>query len=210
MVSHTSPIEKLQRQGTSEIIKKLIGYGRGALLSLKFEKISKICVRGHVIVRKRHGSITINDYTTLWPRVKLSCVGRSKEDPAKIQIGYRCSIGDRTEIHSGQNVSIGNAVIIAWDCVIMDRDYHSTFGGMEAIRPLVIQDNVWIGCRSILLKGITVGQGAVIGAGSVVTKNVPPYTLVAGNPAKKIKQIAGWRAGKLSQQLGAADQIQGT
>lgn len=193
MLYPATTIKKMKRQGTGEIIKKLIGYGRGTLLSLKFEKASKICVRGHIIVTKRHGSITVNDYTTFWPRVKLSCVGRSKSDLAEIQIGTGCSIGDRTQIHCGRNISIGNGVIIAWDCVIMDRDYHSTSAGMETIRPVIVQDNVWIGCRSILLKGITVGEDAVIAAGSVVTKDVQPYTLVAGNPAKEIKSVEGWR-----------------
>jgi acetyltransferase-like isoleucine patch superfamily enzyme len=185
-------IDNVKGQQTTELFKKLIGYARGVLLSTKFDKPSRICVRGHITVIKRYGFINVNDYTTFWPRAKLSCVGRSKSDQAKLQIGHRCSIGDRTEIHSGKNISIGNEVIIAWDCVIMDRDYHSTSGGIEAIRPVVIGDKVWIGCRSILLKGITVGEGAVIGAGSVVTKDVPPYTLVAGNPAKRIKSVEGW------------------
>jgi len=193
MLSPATTIDKVKRHGTGEILKKIFGYGRGALLSLKFEKISKICVRGHIIVKKRHGSIQVNDFTTFWPGVKLSCVGRSKDDPAKIQIGHRCSIGDRTEIHAGKNVSIGNEVIIAWDCVVMDRDYHSTANGLEIGKPVIIENRVWIGCRSMLLKGITIGEGAVIAAGSVITKDVPPYTLVAGNPAKEIKKVKGWR-----------------
>ena len=55
--------------------------------------------------------------------------------------------------------------------------------------PIVISDDVWIGCLSIVLPGITIGEGAIIGAGSVVTKDVPSWTIVAGNPAKVIREI---------------------
>jgi len=53
--------------------------------------------------------------------------------------------------------------------------------------PIIIKDDVWIGCNSIILSGVIIGQGAVVAAGSVVTKDIPPYAIVAGNPAKVIK-----------------------
>ena len=56
-------------------------------------------------------------------------------------------------------------------------------------QPIVIEDDAWIGMNCIILKGVTVGRGAVVGAGSVVTKDVPPWTLVAGNPARVIKEL---------------------
>ena len=62
-----------------------------------------------------------------------------------------------------------------WDNVIM--------------KPVVIEDRSWVGLNSIILKGIRIGEGAVVSAGSVVTKNVPPYTVVGGNPAKILKRI---------------------
>ncbi|MBQ0004011.1 MAG: hypothetical protein KBT21_10810 [Treponema sp.] len=57
-------------------------------------------------------------------------------------------------------------------------------------KPIKIEDDVWIGCNSIILRGITIGKASIVAAGSVVTKDVPPYTIVAGNPAKVIKKIA--------------------
>jgi acetyltransferase-like isoleucine patch superfamily enzyme len=101
-------------------------------------------------------------------------------------------LGDRTEIHCGRNVKIGNHVAISWDCVIMESDYHAAGGSEVVPRPIVIEDEAWIGCRVIILKGVTVGRGAIVGAGSVVTKDVPPYTLAAGNPARVIKPVEPW------------------
>ncbi|MNW06569.1 putative acetyltransferase [compost metagenome] len=75
--------------------------------------------------------------------------------------------------------------------MISDTDYHQIEGTVST-KPIVIGDEVWIGCKSIILKGVTIGNGAVVAAGSVVTKDVEPYTLVAGIPAKVIKRDVRW------------------
>ena len=80
----------------------------------------------------------------------------------------------------------------------MDRDYHSTLQESEVLRPITIGNNVWIGCRAIILKGVTIGEGAVVAAGAVVTKDVAPFMLVAGNPARVIREVKGWRNEKES------------
>jgi len=147
-----------------------------------------------VRVIKREARITIGQRTCLWPRVKFDCCGR-KDRPARLEIGNGCSIGDRTEIHCQEKISIGDNTIIAWDCVIMDTDYHSVDGGPAHTKPVIIGRGVWIGCRVIILKGISIGDNAIIAAGSVVTKNVPPGALVAGNPAIIKKQVSGWTGG---------------
>ena len=129
------------------------------------------------------------------------------------------SIGDRTFIGGGKfisihSISIGNDVMFSWGCTVMDNDAHSLAWtdrvndvrdwkrGLDENRigqykdwskvesaPVVIGDKAWIGFNSIILKGITVGEGAVVAAGSVVTKDVPPFTLVGGNPARVIKEL---------------------
>lgn len=122
------------------------------------------------------------------------------------------SIGDRAYIgashlvcHSG--IRIGNDSVISWGVTIVDHDSHSTKWSERAadiadwhrgrknwahvaIAPVVIGDKVWIGFNAIILKGTTIGEGSVIGAGAVVTRDVPPYTIVAGNPAKIIRTLA--------------------
>jgi acetyltransferase-like isoleucine patch superfamily enzyme len=78
-------------------------------------------------------------------------------------------------------VSIGRGVKVGWDTVIMDTDLHGHSGKPAESKPVVIDDDVWIGCRVVILKGVHVGRGAIIGAGAIVTKNVPPLAVV-GSP----------------------------
>jgi serine acetyltransferase len=171
---------------------KSVAYMRGYVYSLlHFERGSLICQLGRIKLIKKHGSISVGARTMLWPGVKLSCVGGPGRT-AHLKIGSYSSIGDRTEIHCGESVTIGERVIIGWDCNILDRDYHSVNGTEERTDPVQIGNQVWIGCRCIILKGVNIGEGAVVAAGSVVTKDVPPRVLVVGNPAQVKTTVAGW------------------
>ena len=125
----------------------------------------------------------------------------------KITIGDYCYVGEQTRIWSAMSINIGNRVLLAHNVNIFDnlthpinsKERHEQFkaiitsGHPKKINlsesPIVISDDVWIGCLSIVLPGITIGEGAIIGAGSVVTKDVPSWTIVAGNPAKVIREI---------------------
>ena len=171
---------------------KAAAYLRGYVFSLvHFERRSLICQLGGIRLIKRQGVVSVGARTTLWPGVKLSCVGGPGRT-AQLRIGRHCSIGDRTEIHCGESVTIGDRVIIGWDCNILDRDYHSVNAAEEQTDPVRIGDRVWIGCRCIILKGVSIGDGAVVAAGSVVTRDVPARVLVAGNPARVKTAVAGW------------------
>jgi acetyltransferase-like isoleucine patch superfamily enzyme len=96
---------------------------------------------------------------------------------------------------SGDNISIGNNVLIGSGVMIVDNDAHPIHPDLRneakyiKSSPIVIEDDVFIGARSIILKGVTIGKGSVIGAGSVVTKNIPTMTIATGNPAKVVKSI---------------------
>lgn len=126
----------------------------------------------------------------------------------KITIGNNCYVGDGSRIWSGQEVIIGNDVLIAHNVNIIDTQAHETDAkernerymslitngpwsnqGNIQTKPIVIKDKVWISLNAIILKGVTIGEGAIVAAGSVVTKNVAPYTMVAGNPAQFIKNV---------------------
>lgn len=96
---------------------------------------------------------------------------------------YNCTI------ECFQSITIGKAVKIAQEVIIRDSDNHGIIRpSYKKTAPIVIHDNVWIGTRTTILKGVTIGEGAIVAAGAVVTKNVPLHTLVGGVPAKIIKE----------------------
>lgn len=132
----------------------------------------------------------------------------------KIEIGNRTYIGD-SKLISIENIIIGDDVLISWGCTIVDNNAHSLISNerlkdvsdwkkginenkigiykdwtLVDRKPIVIKDKAWIGFNSIILKGVTIGEGAIIASGSVVTKDVPDYTIVGGNPAKIIKKTS--------------------
>lgn len=97
------------------------------------------------------------------------------------------------KISCSNYIEIGNNCAISNNVVIMDSDQHY-LNGQKKTAPVIIKDNVWICTNAIILCGVTIGEGSVIAAGSVVTKDVPPHTLVAGVPAKVIKENIQWKA----------------
>lgn len=117
---------------------------------------------------------------------------------SKLVIGNNTGIFGTTIICS-ESVTIGNEVIIAGGTHIYDTNFHSLdpvlrIGGNDdqvQTSPVYIGNQCWIGSRCLILKGVKIGDQAVIGAGSVVTKDVPPRQVWAGNPAKFVKEING-------------------
>lgn len=123
----------------------------------------------------------------------------------KITIGNRTFIGG-SKIICAQEIEIGDDVLMSWNCTIVDHDSHSLvfderkddvtnwLKGIKnwdniAIQKVKINNKVWIGFDVRILKGVTIGEGAVVAAGSLVTKDVAPFTLVAGVPAREIKKL---------------------
>ncbi len=117
---------------------------------------------------------------------------------SKISIGYDTVINKRTLLDGRGGLSIGSHVDIAqevniWSLTHVPNDnFHTTIG-----KPVIIEDYVWIAARATILPGVKIGRGAVVGTGSVVTKDVAPMAIVAGNPAKQI----GIRENKLLYRL---------
>ena len=112
-----------------------------------------------------------------------------------LTIGDNSIVQFRTLISVENSVEIGKNCHIAGEVIIMDNNSHSIYYINERrltkddISPVKIGDYVWLGTRSVIMKGVTIGRGAVVASCSVVTKDVPPMTLVGGNPARIIKQI---------------------
>ena len=113
-----------------------------------------------------------------------------KNASLEIKGGY---INNDVRIYCFNSIIIGENVAIAEDVVIRDSDNHPINNDYKSIsKPIIIGDKVWIGMRSTILKGVTIGDGAIIAAGAVVTKDVSPRTLVGGVPAKLIKKDVIW------------------
>ncbi len=104
-----------------------------------------------------------------------------------VYLNASCIILDCNEVHIGNHVMIGPAVQIYTPA--HDLQAEARIQGWEIAKPIVIEDNVWIGGGAILLPGAKIGRNAVVGAGSVITRDVPANTVVAGNPAKIIREI---------------------
>lgn len=124
-------------------------------------------------------------------------VMRTLRQGAKIVIGRNTGMSGGV-ICAASRVEIGDDCLIGANVVISDTDFHSLnpVGRREncnwdeiVIRPVVIEDNVFIGTGAIVLKGVTIGKNSVIGAGAVVTKNIPQSSVAAGNPARVIRTL---------------------
>ena len=140
---------------------------------------------------KAYNTLTSNSIGVIQP-----CIFNISTKGSLISIGENVGISGST-INATKTIKIGNNVLIGTGCIISDTDSHPVNAfdrindNFEAIKssPIEICDNVFIGARSIILKGVTIGEGAIIGAGSVVSKDVPSNTIYAGNPAKFVKVI---------------------
>jgi acetyltransferase-like isoleucine patch superfamily enzyme len=127
---------------------------------------------------------------------------------ARFRMGNFCSVGADTRIWVQSGVTIGNYVLIAHRVDIIDNNSHSLHwrdrredahdvfergrkldSSKVSSAEIVIEDDVWVGARSTILKGVRLGRGSVVAASSVVTHSVEPFTLVAGNPARVIRRL---------------------
>lgn len=121
------------------------------------------------------------------------CIIATLTPVAEIKIGVNCGFSG-TSIGSFESVEIGDNCIIGANTIITDSDWHclkpnNRFTGEIKTSPVIIKNNVFIGANSIILKGTTIGENTIIGAGSVVAGNIPSNVIAAGNPCKIIKQI---------------------
>ncbi|MDH7568506.1 MAG: acyltransferase [Armatimonadota bacterium] len=106
-----------------------------------------------------------------------------------IRIGAHTAIGRRTYLDGRAGITIGDNVSISPDVQILTAQHDMDDPDFaNVLAPVVIEDYVWIGTRAMILPGVRVGYGAVVAAGAVVTKDVPPMTVVAGVPARPIRQ----------------------
>jgi acetyltransferase-like isoleucine patch superfamily enzyme len=145
-------------------------------------------IRGRLHVRNR-GTLTIGD--------RVQFVSDYARTVLAVLPGATLDIGDRTFINYGCDICAARRITIGPDCllgthvIILDSSHHELHDRLQRPEPSPVQicEGAWIGNRSLILPGVTIGQGAVVGAGSVVTRDVPPRSVVAGNPATLIREL---------------------
>lgn len=183
------------------------------------KKYKNIVVADSTILLKtcifRFDGNNINNLVSIGDNSMLGCSFIFESDRGKIEVGHNTFINNGTNLISREHIRIGNNVTIAWGCTLYDHNSHSLDyierqkdierqindyrNGRSFIyskdwsvvksNPIIVEDNVWIGFDSVILAGVTIGEGAIVGARSVVRVDVEPWTIVAGNPAVVIKRL---------------------
>ena len=186
------------------MIKKIICFFRGVksgyntFISPKVEIVNSknITLGNNVVVEKysrliangKSAEISVGDNTYIQSYVLL------KTNGGKIKIGKDCTINDYSVLYGHGGLIIGNDVHISTHVIIVPMNHiyknpHIPISKQGEIRKgIVIEDDVWIGANAVILDGVQIGKGTVVGAGAVVTKSIPPFSVVGGVPAKVIKK----------------------
>lgn len=155
-----------------------------------------------IIQRCRGSSIVLGDDLSLrsWPASNPLApnhpvVLATRTRGAVIRVGNDCGFTGATLV-AAERIEIGNHVLLGANVTITDTDFHPIDPAERRVainngrhKPVVLEDDVFVGMGSIILKGVTLGRASVVGAGSVVTGDVPPRVLVAGNPARIIRNL---------------------
>jgi acetyltransferase-like isoleucine patch superfamily enzyme len=158
----------------------------GLLLRVKLPRSGVLLVMGgwHLPeIDDRGGRIDVGS-CAFFPGVRLECW-----KDAHIRIGSGTYLNRNTEIVAAKSVALGRDCKIGRDVLIMDTDQHPVPGQPFVPAPVAIEDRVWIGARAMILKGVTIGHDSIIGAGAIVTRDVPPLSVAVGQPARVIRQI---------------------
>ena len=123
-------------------------------------------------------------------KVRLS-VWSDDDKKGSITIGNYCLICPGVRISSAHRITIGDNCMFANGAFITDADWHGIYDRVSIGKrePITIENNVWVGDSAIVCKGVTIGENSIIGAGAVVTADVPPNAITAGNPAKIVRQL---------------------
>jgi acetyltransferase-like isoleucine patch superfamily enzyme len=203
MMDQKPPVQrnvfKLAAKAAACSFRGLGGFGKNTYVSplaeLRFP--ARIRLADHVVL-ERHARLTANgakasieigDVTTIFPYALLNT------DGGRIRIGRFCAVHDYAVIYGYGGVTIGDDVHIAAHTVIVASEHDPALLGTDRFsrdvsgRGIHIEESVWIGANAVILDGVRIGRGSVIGAGAVVSRDIPAHTLALGVPARAVKQI---------------------
>ncbi len=140
------------------------------------------------LLMKKNSQLIVNGSLNTGKGVSISIL-----EDASLELGQRVYINSDSTIVCSNSIKIGDNVAISWNVEICDYDFHRIIREDSVkVAPIDIGSNVLVGRRSMIMKGVKIGDGSVIAAGSVVTRDVPSECLVAGIPARVIKQNIQW------------------
>ncbi len=169
----------------------LAGFWRVFLAKIYLRKCTKlgrmVSVNGKPVIGNL-GEIVLGDEVRVWSTIVQAKLYTGKK--GKLIVGRNSRLNG-VHIDARELIQIGENVRIAPYTIILDSDFHDLKDHFAdgASQPIIIEDDVWLATRCTILKGVRIGKGAVVATGAVVTKDVPPRTVVAGVPAKVIKTL---------------------
>ena len=183
-----------EQRSRAQLVLRAIREPRAAILAVRsiwrlrkctrVGRLPRVLGRVHVL---NWGRITVGDKLllmgTLVPSELVALDNGVVEIGDQVFINYGVSISAHQFVRIGDRCQIGN-----WS-MLMDNDFHRVEAKDQAGQsaPIILEDDVWLGARVIVLKGVTIGQGSVVGAGSVVTRDIPPRSVAAGVPARVVR-----------------------
>ncbi len=145
-----------------------------------------------------NGELLIGDNVYISGKIGIGFASSPTRQSPTLRIGNNSFIGHDCMFQMRKNITIGNHCLLAGGIIIQDNNGHPLDPenrkanlpvSDDEVHPVIIKDGAWIGRRVMILKGVTVGENSVVGAGSVITKDIPDNAVAAGNPAKVIKAL---------------------
>lgn len=153
---------------------------------LNIEVTGRVYFRSRPVIRRPHGfgALKLEDRVELYEGLRFNFDARD----ATIEIGAETFINYNTEFWCSHRIVIGARCAISSHVIFMDHDYHSG----KPPSAINVGNDVWIGVRATILRGVTIGSGAIVAAGALVIRDVPARSMVAGVPARVVKSDVSW------------------
>lgn len=163
----------------------LSAYARGATIAVRVDGGRELRAEPGVRVR---GRVTLGEKVGLMRDCELLAVAPD----AQITLGDHVFVNRGARIVASRSISIGAETLIGDEVRVLDSDYHRLAEDADPTAPVVIGPRVWVASGAMVLRGVTIGEGAVIGARALVTHDVPAHTLAVGSPARVVREGVRW------------------
>jgi acetyltransferase-like isoleucine patch superfamily enzyme len=181
-----------------DLVAKLVSYPISIPFRLSCKKIGKsfLIGPGYSFWKCNLNNVTIGDYVQIGSRAWIQTVPLPRKPKPTIEIGDYSSLGRNVTVSAAKKISIGKNCMISYNASLLDHnhgfeniDLPPRLQGIDEPEGIEIGDDCFLGAHSFVLKGVVLGKHCIVGANSVVTSSFPPFSVVAGSPAKKIRSL---------------------